>query len=99
MNIQGTFREHSGNIQGTFREHSGNIQGTFRERSGKLQGTFRKHSVNTGAERSGNIQGTDNVYLEVRLAAVEKRVGAQTLLQPRPPLPQQRLLKPVQCHL
>jgi hypothetical protein len=27
-NIQGTFREHSGNIQGTFREH-GNIQGTF----------------------------------------------------------------------
>jgi hypothetical protein len=27
--IQGTFREHSGNIQGTIREHSGNIQGTF----------------------------------------------------------------------
>jgi hypothetical protein len=24
-NIQGTFREHSGNIQGTFSEHSGNI--------------------------------------------------------------------------
>jgi hypothetical protein len=29
QNIQGTFREHSGNIPGTFREHSRNIQGTF----------------------------------------------------------------------
>jgi hypothetical protein len=37
VNIQGTFREHSGNIQGTFREHSGNIQGTFREHSGNIQ--------------------------------------------------------------
>jgi hypothetical protein len=30
QDIQGTFREYSGNIQGTFRERSGNIQGTFR---------------------------------------------------------------------
>ena len=26
VNIEGTFRSHSGNIQGTFREHSVNIQ-------------------------------------------------------------------------
>jgi DnaJ family protein C protein 9 len=30
-NIQGTFREHSGNNQGTFREHSGNIRGIVGE--------------------------------------------------------------------
>jgi hypothetical protein len=33
VNIQGPFREHSGNIRGIFREHSGNIQGIFREHS------------------------------------------------------------------
>jgi hypothetical protein len=31
LNIQGTFRAHSGHIQGTFRAHSGHIQSTFRE--------------------------------------------------------------------
>jgi hypothetical protein len=40
INIQGRFREHSGNIQGTFREHPGNIQGTFSEHSVNTQGTF-----------------------------------------------------------
>jgi hypothetical protein len=49
-------REPSGNIQGTFREHSGNIfrghiQGTysgdiFRGHSGDMQGTCREHSGN-----------------------------------------------------
>jgi hypothetical protein len=50
-----TYREQgldSGNIQGTFREHSGeisgSIQGAFREHSGKFQWTFR--------ELPGNIQ-------------------------------------------
>jgi hypothetical protein len=45
----------SGNIQGTFREQSGNmisIQGTIRKHSGNIQGAFRKHD-----EHSGNIQG------------------------------------------
>eukprot|EP00959_Pyramimonas_sp_CCMP1952_P043133 902388-Pyramimonas_sp.AAC.1 len=41
-NIQGTFREHSGNIRG---EHSGNIRGTFREHSGNIQGTFKEQGV------------------------------------------------------
>jgi hypothetical protein len=45
VNIQGTFREHSGNIQ-----HSGNMQGTCREHARNIQGTCREHS--------GNIQGT-----------------------------------------
>ena len=64
-NIQGTFREHSGNIQPsfwcspckvrvytqcTFREHSGNTQCTFSVHSGSIQGTLREHS--------GSIQGT-----------------------------------------
>jgi hypothetical protein len=42
------FREQQSvnNIQGTFREHSGNDQGTFRERSGNIQGTMREHSGN-----------------------------------------------------
>jgi len=33
-NIQGKFREHSGNTQGTLRGQLGNIQGTSREHSG-----------------------------------------------------------------
>jgi hypothetical protein len=41
-NIQGTFKEHTGNIQGTF-SHSGNIQGTFREHSGNIQETLREN--------------------------------------------------------
>ena len=48
--VQGTFREHSGNIQGTFSEHSGNTQGTFREHSVNTQGTLR--------ERSGCVERT-----------------------------------------
>jgi hypothetical protein len=59
VNIQGTFREHSGNIQGTFREHSGNIKWTFSEHSGNIQGAFREHSGNiqgTFREHSGTIQ-------------------------------------------
>jgi hypothetical protein len=36
VNIQGTFREHSGNIRGAFRE---NIQETFREHL-NIQGTY-----------------------------------------------------------
>jgi hypothetical protein len=73
VNIQGTFREHSGNIQGTISEHSGNIQGTFREHSGNIQGTFRVKRLFLrflrfdllhppavlieASEHSGNIQG------------------------------------------
>jgi hypothetical protein len=71
VNIQGTFREHSGNIQGTsvstatvaavLREHSGNIQGTFREHSANMQGTCTEHSWNiqgTFSEHAGDMQGT-----------------------------------------
>jgi hypothetical protein len=70
-NIEGTFRElsgniegppaHSRNIQGTFKEHSRNIQGTFKEHSRNIQGIFKEHSRNiqgTFKEHSRNIQGT-----------------------------------------
>jgi hypothetical protein len=69
LNIQGTFRGHSGDIQGTFREHSGNIQRCLSTPSlaasppappGNTHGTFREHSGNiqgTFRELSGNIQG------------------------------------------
>eukprot|EP00976_Prorocentrum_cordatum_P059593 1175565-Prorocentrum_minimum.AAC.1 len=36
---------------------------------------------------------------QVAFAPAQERVCAQTLLQPRPPLPSERLLEAIQCHL
>jgi hypothetical protein len=44
------------NIQGTFREHSGNIQGTFREHTDLLQGAVVAAAAQHLGEYSVNIQ-------------------------------------------
>jgi hypothetical protein len=67
-NIQGTFREHSGNIQGTLdceplqpkllinRRH---LMGSEKGHIGNIQGTFREHLRNIqGTIRKHWIQGT-----------------------------------------
>jgi hypothetical protein len=86
-NIQGTFREHSGDIQGTSREHPGNtqgtsrehsvnIQGTLREHSGNIQGNFREHPVDiqgTLKKQSGNIQRTFRGHSGNNQGAIRER--------------------------
>jgi hypothetical protein len=74
--VQGTFREHSGNIQGTFREHSGNIQGTFSEHSGVC--AHRCSDRYTSAGTAGAMAALSRLFSLAALSLKGEPIGGQT---------------------
>jgi hypothetical protein len=74
--IQGAFREYSGNIQRTFREHSANIHQTFTKYSPNIHQTFTKHLPNihqTFTKHSPNIHQTFTKHSPNILQTFSKR--------------------------